>query len=231
MTPASNAPRIRPCRMQSSRYRVDRPTLPVRSRGASTGVRGSQRGRFAGTRCGQAPPLHPRDSMVGDRHTPPPARRRALDTRRLPMTATHDLHELGQSLWIDNITRPMLDSGTLARYIAELDVTGLTSNPTIYDKAIGGSDAYDDEVRPIGRGGRLARGDVLRRRAQRPRPAPRTCSARSTTRRTASTGSCRSRCPRSSPTTATRPSARRSASTRRPAARTCSSRSRARSRA
>jgi transaldolase len=63
------------------------------------------------------------------------------------MTATHDLHELGQSLWIDNITRPMLDSGTLARYIEDLDVTGLTSNPTIYDKAIGGSDAYDDEVR------------------------------------------------------------------------------------
>jgi transaldolase len=63
------------------------------------------------------------------------------------MTATHDLHELGQSLWIDNITRPMLDSGTLARYVEELDVTGLTSNPTIYDKAIGGSDAYDDEVR------------------------------------------------------------------------------------
>ena len=59
------------------------------------------------------------------------------------MTATNDLHQLGQSLWIDNITRPMLDSGTLARYIEELDVTGLTSNPTIYDKAIGGSDAYE----------------------------------------------------------------------------------------
>jgi transaldolase len=63
------------------------------------------------------------------------------------MTATRDLHALGQSIWIDNITRPMLDSGTLARYIDELDVTGLTSNPTIYDKAIGGSDAYDDQVR------------------------------------------------------------------------------------
>jgi len=71
----------------------------------------------------------------------------ALDNPEFPMTATRDLHELGQSLWIDNITRPMLDSGTLARYIEELDVTGLTSNPTIYDKAIGGSDAYDDEVR------------------------------------------------------------------------------------
>ena len=63
------------------------------------------------------------------------------------MKPTEQLHELGQSLWLDNITRPMLDSGTLARYIAELDVTGLTSNPTIYDKAIGGSDAYDDAVR------------------------------------------------------------------------------------
>ena len=71
----------------------------------------------------------------------------ALDNPEFPMTATRDLHDLGQSLWIDNITRPMLDSGTLARYIEELDVTGLTSNPTIYDKAIGGSDAYDDEVR------------------------------------------------------------------------------------
>ncbi len=63
------------------------------------------------------------------------------------MNATSDLHALGQSIWIDNITRPMLDSGTLARYIAEYDVTGLTSNPTIYDKAIGGSDAYDAEIK------------------------------------------------------------------------------------
>ena len=63
------------------------------------------------------------------------------------MTATRDLHRLGQSIWIDNITRPMLDSGTLARYISEFDVTGLTSNPTIYDKAIGASDAYDDSIR------------------------------------------------------------------------------------
>ncbi len=53
----------------------------------------------------------------------------------------------GQSLWLDNITRGMLDDGTLQRYIDELAVTGLTSNPTIYDKAIGGSDAYDADVR------------------------------------------------------------------------------------
>ena len=62
------------------------------------------------------------------------------------MKTTRALADLGQSLWLDNITRPLLDSGTLARYIDDLDVTGLTSNPTIYDRAIGGSDAYDAEI-------------------------------------------------------------------------------------
>jgi len=62
------------------------------------------------------------------------------------MKTTRALADLGQSLWLDNITRPLLDSGTLARYIDELDVTGLTSNPTIYDRAIGGSDSYDAEI-------------------------------------------------------------------------------------
>jgi transaldolase len=63
------------------------------------------------------------------------------------MNAPAQLHDLGQSLWLDNITRDLLESGTLARYISELSVTGLTSNPTIYDKAIGGSAAYDTDVR------------------------------------------------------------------------------------
>jgi transaldolase len=63
------------------------------------------------------------------------------------MNAPAKLNGLGQSLWLDNITRDLLDSGTLARYIAELSVTGLTSNPTIYDKAIRGGSAYDDDVR------------------------------------------------------------------------------------
>ena len=62
------------------------------------------------------------------------------------MTPTQQLHELGQSLWLDNITRTMLSDGTLARYIDELSVTGLTSNPTIFDKAITGGDAYDDQI-------------------------------------------------------------------------------------
>ncbi len=59
------------------------------------------------------------------------------------MKATRQLHELGQSLWLDNITRTLLDDGTLARYIAELSVTGLTSNPSIFDAAMGEGDAYD----------------------------------------------------------------------------------------
>ena len=63
------------------------------------------------------------------------------------MSATSDLQGLGQSLWLDNITRPMLLSGTLQRYIDEFDITGLTSNPTIYERAIGGSPAYDAQVR------------------------------------------------------------------------------------
>jgi transaldolase len=62
------------------------------------------------------------------------------------MKPTQALHELGQSLWLDNITRTILDDGTLARYIDELSVTGLTSNPTIFDKAIGGGSAYDAQI-------------------------------------------------------------------------------------
>ena len=63
------------------------------------------------------------------------------------MKATQLLHNLGQSLWLDNITRDLLDSGTLERYIAELSVTGLTSNPTIFDHAIKKSGAYDAAIR------------------------------------------------------------------------------------
>jgi transaldolase len=63
------------------------------------------------------------------------------------MKATQALHDLGQSLWLDNITRDILDDGTLSRYIAELSVTGLTSNPTIFDEAIGKGAAYDKGIR------------------------------------------------------------------------------------
>ncbi len=65
------------------------------------------------------------------------------------MKATARLHELGQSLWLDNITRTMLADGTLAGYIDELSVTGLTSNPTIFDKAISGGDSYDEQIAAV----------------------------------------------------------------------------------
>jgi transaldolase len=63
------------------------------------------------------------------------------------MKGTQALHSLGQSIWLDNITRDLLDSGTLQRYIDELSVTGLTSNPTIFDHAIKNSAAYDPAIR------------------------------------------------------------------------------------
>ncbi len=63
------------------------------------------------------------------------------------MTITKTLHDLGQSLWLDNITREMLDNGTLRRYIDTLSITGLTSNPTIFDEAIGNTSAYDGGIR------------------------------------------------------------------------------------
>ena len=63
------------------------------------------------------------------------------------MKATQKLHEMGQSLWLDNITRGLLTSGTLRRYIQEFSVTGLTSNPTIFDHAIKNSHDYDDAIR------------------------------------------------------------------------------------
>jgi transaldolase len=63
------------------------------------------------------------------------------------MKATQLLHNLGQSIWLDNITRDLLTSGTLKRYIDDLSVTGLTSNPTIFDHAIKNSTAYDVAIR------------------------------------------------------------------------------------
>ena len=63
------------------------------------------------------------------------------------MNAPQSLHNLGQSLWLDNITRGLLTTGTLRRYVGELSVTGLTSNPTIFDEAIKKSSDYDASIR------------------------------------------------------------------------------------
>ncbi|HVB40543.1 MAG TPA: transaldolase [Terriglobales bacterium] len=74
------------------------------------------------------------------------------------MKATGKLHEVGQSLWLDNITRGLLVSGTLHRYIQEFSVTGLTSNPTIFDHAIKNSHDYDDAIRQKVKAGQAGEG-------------------------------------------------------------------------
>jgi transaldolase len=63
------------------------------------------------------------------------------------MKATEQLHQMGQSLWLDNITRGLIASGTLERYIRELSITGLTSNPSIFDRAIRDTGFYDEAIR------------------------------------------------------------------------------------
>jgi len=74
-------------------------------------------------------------------------------TSRCDHEPTQALHDLGQSLWLDNITREILDNGTLRRYVDELSVTGLTSNPTIFDEAIGNGSAYDAGIQKKTRAG------------------------------------------------------------------------------
>src|SRR5205823_12290009 len=84
-------------------------------------------------------------------------RRLALPGRRHGggiMRGTRRLHDAGQSIWLDNITRALLRSGELRRYIDELSVTGLTSNPTIFDQAIRHGADYDDAIRAGVRAGR-----------------------------------------------------------------------------
>jgi len=78
------------------------------------------------------------------------------------MNPNRKLHDLGQSLWLDNITRDLLNSGTLKRYIDELSVTGLTSNPTIFDNAIRNSTTYDADISGKGVLGQIGGGPVLR---------------------------------------------------------------------
>lgn len=69
---------------------------------------------------------------------------------------TKKLHDLGQSLWVDNISREMLETGTLARYIADWSVTGLTSNPTIFEHAIGHGGFYDEAITRLAQPGEPA---------------------------------------------------------------------------
>ena len=89
----------------------------------------------------------PRDTVGLARSKGVGNRALGLVTKETNMKPTQQLHGLGQSLWLDNITRGLLTSGTLRRYIDELSVTGLTSNPTIFDHAIKNSNFYDDAIR------------------------------------------------------------------------------------
>ena len=94
------------------------------------------------------------------------------------MTPIQQLRDLGQSLWLDNITRELLDDGTLSRYIQDYAISGLTSNPTIFEKAISGGDAYDADIRTKALSGKSGESifielalDDLRRAAALFRPA------------------------------------------------------------
>ncbi|HEX4510685.1 MAG TPA: transaldolase family protein, partial [Burkholderiaceae bacterium] len=111
------------------------------------------RGRWLGNRLARAGFLTARPA-VRRLHI---CRRPAHRHPRLepPMTqATRLLHDLGQSLWLDNISRDLLRSGELGRLIAEDSVTGLTSNPTIFEKAMAQGDAYDADIARFARAGR-----------------------------------------------------------------------------
>src|SRR4029077_14664491 len=82
--------------------------------------------------------------QAASRHDRPGGRKdREWGPRGEAMKTTRKLHELGQSIWLDNITRDLLNGGSLRRYIDDLSVTGLTSNPSIFDHAIKNSTAYD----------------------------------------------------------------------------------------
>src|SRR5664279_3675691 len=93
----------------------------------------------------QRPSTHRRllPEHVGDGTEQTPDKR---EYGRMVSDAPKALNRLGQSLWLDNITRDLLDSGTLKRYIDELSITGLTSNPTIFDHAISHSKTYDAAI-------------------------------------------------------------------------------------
>ena len=93
------------------------------------------------------------------------------------MDSTKKLNGLGQSLWLDNITRELLNSGTLKRYIDDLSVTGLTSNPTIFDNAIKNSTMYDADICRKRLLGHVGGGRILSVGAGRPRPCRRSLPA------------------------------------------------------
>ena len=139
------------------------------------------------------------------------------------MKATQKLHDSGQSLWLDNITRELLTSGTLKRYIDTLSVTGLTSNPTIFDHAISKSAAYDQDIRALTKSG-LPREDLFFKLAIANLQRAAYCSGRSMKAPPASTAGSHSKCRTCCPTTPRALSGRQSSFTRKRHGQTSSSR-------
>ena len=127
------------------------------------------------------------------------------------MNATEKLHDLGQSLWLDNITRDLLTTGTLKRYIDELSVTGLTSNPTIFDHAIKNSTAYDASIRQKLKEGKSGE-ELFFELALEDSPRPRICFDRSGKEPTVWTDGCPWKYHLCWPTTRPKPSPRRKTS-------------------
>lgn len=93
------------------------------------------------------------------------------------MTALKTLQDRGQSIWLDSISRELLESGTLAGYIANLSVTGLTSNPTLVEHAIAASDRYDGDIRRSPRARVLGRSPLSSTSPSRTSSPPRISSA------------------------------------------------------
>ena len=102
------------------------------------------------------------------------------------MAATQELHDAGQSLWLDYITRDAVNDGTIGRYIDELSLTGLTSNPTIFDNALKDGDAYDEQTSELLAAGKSGE-ELFFELALRTCAAPATSSRRSTSGPTART--------------------------------------------
>ena len=121
------------------------------------------------------------------------------------MNPTKKLYDAGQSLWLDNITRDLLTNGALKRYIDELTVTGLTSNPTIFDHAIKNSGSYDAAIRERLKAGKSGE-NLFFEIALEESPRRRTCSGRSMNARRMLTAGSRSKYRPSSPTTPRRQS-------------------------
>jgi hypothetical protein len=122
----------------------------------------------------------------------------------------HRLHEAGVSVWLDTLSRRLLESGQFAELIRDYNVTGATSNPTIFAKAIIGSDLYDEQLRRLVAVAGATRRSCSSRSRWMTFAEPLGCFDRNTTAAGGSTGSSRSSARRTSPTTPTRRSPRQS---------------------